>query len=309
MEYYAPAAPLPYRYEYDEVGQSAAIYQQPPPPSAISPYYPSQNFPPPPQQYTIPDAKFDINTLFIAGLPDDVMAREIHNLFRRWPGFDSCLLEYTGRGNQAVAFAKFVNHQLAVAAMMDLNGSVFDPETGATLHIELAKSNSRRRATGVGAYDIYDKRAKVNKDEQDIGNNDGNGGFNGENPNTDKKGAASQSGDGKSSPTTTALDAQNDQLEKGSSDSLPPCSTLFIANLSLSCTEEELERTLKDYRGFQFLKWQRKGGKPCAFADFEDTETSAAAKEGLRGSMVHAFDEDGLFVEYAKSKMRKRGRS
>lgn len=45
-----------------------------------------------------------IRTLFIAGLPDDVKAREIHNLFRRRPGFDSCQLKYTGRGNQVVAF-------------------------------------------------------------------------------------------------------------------------------------------------------------------------------------------------------------
>ena len=41
-----------------------------------------------------------INTLFVSGLPDDVKAREIHNIFRRRPGFDSCQLKYTGRGNQ-----------------------------------------------------------------------------------------------------------------------------------------------------------------------------------------------------------------
>lgn len=41
-----------------------------------------------------------INTLFISGLPDDVKAREIHNLFRRRLGFESCQLKYTGRGNQ-----------------------------------------------------------------------------------------------------------------------------------------------------------------------------------------------------------------
>ncbi|GJN29629.1 hypothetical protein PR202_gb17878 [Eleusine coracana subsp. coracana] len=38
-------------------------------------------------------------TLFIAGLPDDVKPREIHNLISHRPGFDHCLLEYTGRGN------------------------------------------------------------------------------------------------------------------------------------------------------------------------------------------------------------------
>lgn len=54
--------------------------------------------------YNQPDPTYsdrsNINTLFISGLPDDVKAREIHNLFRRRPGFDSCQLKYTGRGNQ-----------------------------------------------------------------------------------------------------------------------------------------------------------------------------------------------------------------
>ncbi|KAG9132161.1 hypothetical protein Leryth_027044, partial [Lithospermum erythrorhizon] len=64
-----------------------------------------------------------INTLFISGLPDDIKAREIHNLFRRRPGFESCQLKYTGRGNQVVAFATFVNHQTAIATLYTLNVS------------------------------------------------------------------------------------------------------------------------------------------------------------------------------------------
>lgn len=50
--------------------------------------------------YIQQDERSHINTLFVSGLPDDVKAREIHNLFRRRPGFDSCQLKYTGRGNQ-----------------------------------------------------------------------------------------------------------------------------------------------------------------------------------------------------------------
>lgn len=42
----------------------------------------------------------NIQTLFVGGLPDDVKPREIHNLFRRCPGFDTCQLKYTGKGNQ-----------------------------------------------------------------------------------------------------------------------------------------------------------------------------------------------------------------
>ncbi|KAJ4835859.1 hypothetical protein Tsubulata_030117 [Turnera subulata] len=53
-----------------------------------------------------------INTLFVSGLPDDVKAREIHNLFRRRPGFESCQLKYTGRGNQVVELMLLLTSEL-----------------------------------------------------------------------------------------------------------------------------------------------------------------------------------------------------
>eukprot|EP00268_Persea_americana_P003112 TRINITY_DN10927_c0_g1_i2.p1 TRINITY_DN10927_c0_g1~~TRINITY_DN10927_c0_g1_i2.p1 ORF type:complete len:215 (+),score=14.54 TRINITY_DN10927_c0_g1_i2:99-743(+) len=118
----------------------------------------------------------NIQTLFVGGLPDDVKPREIHNLFRRCPGFDTCQLKYTGKGNQVVAFANFFNHQAAVGAMNALNGIIFDPETGATLHVELARSNSRaKRPWGcTAAYAIIDKRLKVSKYTQETESDDGN---------------------------------------------------------------------------------------------------------------------------------------
>ena len=65
--------------------QTTALMAQPP----FDPFYLYQH-----------DEQSNINTLFVSGLPDDVKAREIHNLFRRCPGFDSCQLKYTGRANQ-----------------------------------------------------------------------------------------------------------------------------------------------------------------------------------------------------------------
>uniref|UniRef100_A0A453QPJ1 RRM domain-containing protein n=1 Tax=Aegilops tauschii subsp. strangulata TaxID=200361 RepID=A0A453QPJ1_AEGTS len=140
-----------------------------------------------PQPLQHPDPRQGVVTLFVAGLPDDVKPREIHNLFSRRPGFDHCLLEYTGRGNQAVAFVSFFTHHAALAAMDSLNGSVFDPDNGDCLHIELAKSNSRKRHGGGGeVYRVIDKRVRTeensdndnNRDEGDddvSGNDDGNG--------------------------------------------------------------------------------------------------------------------------------------
>jgi hypothetical protein len=60
--------------------------------AAVDPYYVYAPHPDPQRQGVL--------TLFVAGLPDDVKPREIHNLFSHRPAFDHCLLEYTGRANQ-----------------------------------------------------------------------------------------------------------------------------------------------------------------------------------------------------------------
>ncbi|KAI5665474.1 hypothetical protein M9H77_15327 [Catharanthus roseus] len=142
-----------------------------PPPPPYDPYYVPQ---PLPDNYLYSAGGGGINTLFVSGLPDDVKAREIHNLFRRRPGFESCQLKYTGRGNQVVAFATFGNHQSAMAALHSLNGVKFDPQTGSTLHIELARTNSRRiNKPGSGPYVVIDNRKKDSTDAQETSSDDG----------------------------------------------------------------------------------------------------------------------------------------
>lgn len=196
-----------------------------------------------------------------------------------------------------------------MAAMSALNGVVFDPETGATLHIELARSNSRKRPRGGGAYAIIDKRVKVTNDDQDLWSNDGDGSdepLGTENDNSSNKGAltAAQSGE-----LADKLDndqaTSNEQSEKPASADIPPCSTLFIANLGPTCTEEELKQVLSEYPGFHILKMRGRGGMPVAFADFTDVESSTAAMNSLQGSLLASSDRGGMHVEYARSKMRK----
>ncbi|XP_068478535.1 protein WHI3 isoform X2 [Phaseolus vulgaris] len=224
------------------------------------------------------DDRSNINTLFVSGLPDDVKAREIHNLFRRRPGFDSCQLKYTGRANQVVAFATFFNHQSAMAALHALNGVKFDPQTGSVLHIELARSNSRR------------KRKPGDSDPDEPSDSDGNHG--------DLSIIASDE---------TAVGSDNpipvEQHEKGSSGGL--CSTLFIANLGPNCTEDELKQAFAAYAGFNMVKMRSRGGMPVAFADFEEIDQAAKVVEELQGSLLSSSDRGGMHIEYARSKMRK----
>ncbi|KAF7814155.1 U2 small nuclear ribonucleoprotein B''-like [Senna tora] len=257
------------------------------------------------------DDRNHINTLFVSGLPDDVKAREIHNLFRRRPGFDSCQLKYTGRGNQVVAFATFFNHQSAMAALHALNGVKFDPQSGSVLHIELARSNSRRkRKPGGGPYVVIDKRTKGEADAQGSSSDDERG---------DKEvriesdepfgnhGNHCDLASMKSGETAVSSDDAahiNEQHEKSADGGA--CSTLFIANLGPNCTEVELKQAFSMYTGFNMIKMRTRGGMPVAFADFKEIDQATNAMEELQGSSLASSDRGGMHIEYARSKMRKR---
>ncbi|TYI05176.1 hypothetical protein ES332_A10G070200v1 [Gossypium tomentosum] len=251
-----------------------------------------------------------INTLFVSGLPDDVKAREIHNLFRRRAGFDYCQLKYTGRGNQVVAFATFLNHQSAIAAMHALNGVKFDPQAGSVLHIELARSNSRRkRKPGSGPYVVIDNRIKASANTQETSSDDGDSDT--EEPSGAEDADASNKDELKTVKSDTVQDpensvpAANERLERTIDEGAQACSTLFIANLGPNCTEYELKQVLSKYPGFNMLKIRAKGGMPVAFADFEQVEQATKVMTDLQSSLLPSSDRGGMHIEYARSKMRK----
>ncbi|KAK3220177.1 hypothetical protein Dsin_014147 [Dipteronia sinensis] len=238
-----------------------------------------------------------INTLFVSGLPDDVKAREIHNLFRRKPGFDSSQLKYTGRGNQVVAFATFFNHQSAIAAMHSLNGVKFDPQAGSVLHIELARSNSRKkRNPGSGAYVVIDERTKTAANTHETASADGDSDADDADDAEDASAADNDDSDNKSD----SVDANSlqEQSEKTFEGGVQPCSTLFIANLGPNCTEDELKQVLSLYPGFSMLKLRAKGGMPVAFADYEEIDQANRVMEELQGSMLPSSDRGGMHIEY-----------
>ncbi|KAG6486552.1 hypothetical protein ZIOFF_055129 [Zingiber officinale] len=82
----------------------------------------------------------EVRTLFVAGLPGDVKVREVYNLFREFPGFWTLTSKF-----KAYVFSVFTDQQSALAAMHSLNGLVFDIERELSIHIDLAKSNSRSK--------------------------------------------------------------------------------------------------------------------------------------------------------------------
>ncbi|XP_010547796.1 PREDICTED: uncharacterized protein LOC104819403 [Tarenaya hassleriana] len=250
--------------------------------------------------YSHPHASGDeVRTLFVAGLPEDVKPREIYNLFRDFPGYESSHLRSSDKDSKPFAFAVFSDLQSAVAAMHALNGMVFDLEKHSILHIDLAKSNprSKRTRTDDGWENL--KKTKSLSAATDFG-----------------LGSTSIHSPGMSSsaydtigyppaPSHGIVDTPGGAMATGkSNNSAAPCPTLFVANLGPSCTESELVQVFSRCRGFLKLKMQDTYGTPVAFVDFQDVSYSAEALHNLQGTVLYSSPTgEGLRLQYARSRM------
>ncbi|KAJ4714829.1 putative RNA binding protein [Melia azedarach] len=305
-EYYPPPGGRHYGYYPPPPPPPPGGVAAPPVPSA-QPYVP-QPHPPPFASYAAPFPAYasydELRTLFVAGLPDDVKPREIYNLFRDFPGYESSHLRSPSQNSQPFAFAVFSDQQSAIGAMYALNGMVFDLEKGSTLHIDLAKTNSRsKRSRTDDEWTGSDKKARgsssFSRGIPDSGFGSvhmpgmGNSAYNMIGyPHTQSHGSFDARGP---SEITSA---------KLNNSSAPPCATLFVANLGPTCTEQELIQVFSRCPGFLKLKMQSTYGSPVAFVDFQDTSASTAALNNLQGSILYSsLTGDGMRLEYAKSRM------
>ncbi|OVA11254.1 RNA recognition motif domain [Macleaya cordata] len=243
----------------------------------------------------------DVRTLFIAGLPEDVKTREIYNLFREFPGYQSSKLRSASQNSQAFGFAVFADRQSAVAALQALNGMVFDLEKQSTLYIDLAKSNSRtkRSRTDDGRLGFADKKVR------------GSASFSRGPPDSGVGSNIHMPGMGNSAynitayPTTQrsfALLMHNfftiTSLRHHGPPNSNPCPTLFVANLGPTCTEQELNQVFSRCPGFLKLKMQNKNGAPVAFVDFQDVASSTAALNNLQDTVLYSSTGEGMRLEY-----------
>ncbi|XP_028764051.1 uncharacterized protein LOC114722239 isoform X6 [Neltuma alba] len=253
-------------------------YQQP----LFAPYGPSN-----PLQYSADE----VRTLFIAGLPEDVKPREIYNLFREFPGYESSHLRSPTESSQAFAFAVFTNQQSALMAMHALNGMVFDLEEGSTLYIDLAKSNSRSKRTRIDDEIVgSDKKARGSS-------------FSRATPDSAGVGSIHMPGMGNSAYNTNTA-AANLNNSARIPQNVTPCPTLFVANLGPSCTEQELMQVFSRCPGFLKLKMQSTYGAPVAFVDFQDVASSTGALNSLQGTVLYSSAAgEGMRLAYAKSRM------
>ncbi|ONK60397.1 uncharacterized protein A4U43_C08F17980 [Asparagus officinalis] len=215
---------------------------------------------------------------------------------------------------EAYAFAVFADQQSAVTAMQSLNGLVFDIENESILHVDFAKANSRSKRLRSDTSVPYspDKRIRETVAYSRSYLDSGVG------SNIHMPGMGNSAYSTKGYPSTQSqpiydygTDA-NKPLNISSSNYIPqntnPCSTLFVANLGPTCSEQELTEVFSRCPGFLKLKLQRKKGLPVAFVDFKDVPSSTGALNHLQGTILYSSVGEGMHLEYAKSQMGQPGR-
>ncbi|CAF1701034.1 unnamed protein product [Brassica napus] len=237
----------------------------------------------------------DVRTLFVAGLPEDVKPREIYNLFREFPGYETSHLRISG-GSKPFAFAVFSDLQSALAVMHALNGMVFDLEKYSTLYIDLAKSNPKSKRSRTGKESLKKTKPWSNTAESAGFGSFHTPGMSSSAHNTigfspaQSQGVANVAGRAMSTPK--------------SNNAAEPCPTLFIANLGPNCTESELVQVFSRCRGFLKLKIQGTYGTHVAFVDFQDVSCSSEALHALQGTVLYSsLTGVGLRLQYARSRM------
>ncbi|XP_052197456.1 RNA-binding protein L [Diospyros lotus] len=324
--YFQPPPPGLHRYAYYQ-------HTPPHPTPPLAPVDPSQpplhhlpqQLPPYPQpslasSYTSAlhaHSSFDhVRTLFVAGLPEDVKPREIYNLFREFPGYESSHLRTATSSSQPFAFAVFMDQQSAVTALQALNGMVFDLEKGSTLYIDLAKSNSRSKRSRIddgkpGSEKRIRESATFARGGSDTGVGSilmpgiGNSAYNTIGyPSTQSY--ANFEGRALNEATTAKM---NNSSAPHMSQNVTPCPTLFVASLGPTCSEEELIQVFSSCPGFLKLKMQSTYGAPVAFVDFRDTACSTEALSRLQGTILYSSPPgEGMRLEYARSRMGMRSK-
>mmetsp|Transcript_380 Transcript_380/g.646 ORF Transcript_380/g.646 Transcript_380/m.646 type:complete len:283 (+) Transcript_380:119-967(+) len=257
-----------------------------------------------------------VRTLFVRGLPNDVKPREIHNLFRPFPGFQSSSITYPGDRKTPVSFVVFKNQNSAVNAMDKLQGLRFDPETHVRLRIEFAKTNSKSKrpipqTTPQPITPFQTQHApfvpelpQTTQEPSTIGEiQDDNAvpDMSDENVRSIFKFFFTDSPE--SSPAVSHRNTESKRrTQDGTRKQNEPCSTIFLGNIHAS-HRTFVESALQSAEGFVKLKISQKDDSLLCWADFINIQYSTAVLNAIHPLTFPPAPGKQVRVEYAKNPM------
>jgi RNA recognition motif-containing protein len=84
-------------------------------------------------------------------------------------------------------------------------------------------------------------------------------------------------------------------------DQNPPCNTLYVGNLPIDTSEEELKTLFSKARGYRRLCFRTKSNGPMCFVEFEDVSFATKALNELYGYPLHNSVKGGIRLSFSKN--------
>ncbi|KAI5867620.1 hypothetical protein GGS23DRAFT_592920 [Durotheca rogersii] len=84
-------------------------------------------------------------------------------------------------------------------------------------------------------------------------------------------------------------------------DQNPPCNTLYVGNLPIDTSEEELKAMFSKQRGYKRLCFRTKQNGPMCFVEFEDVSFATKALHELYGALLHNSVKGGIRLSFSKN--------
>lgn len=267
----------------------------------------------------------EVRTIFIAGLPADVKERELHNLLRWFPGFESSQLN--NKTEPPVGFGLFTTPQFAITAKDSLQDMVFDSENKSVLHIEMAKKNLFAKRGGVADVNIdQSKRMRTGGDythaaypapapapapihfhppPQPVW---GHQGYMPPPPPPQPQydPYAVYPVPQVQMPPPGPLPVYNGYAPVQNNKDNPPCNTLFIGNLGENVIEEEVRNIFSVQPGFKQMKILRQERNTVCFIEFNDVASATNVHTNLQGAVVPSSVRGGMRIQYSKNPFGRR---
>ena len=84
-------------------------------------------------------------------------------------------------------------------------------------------------------------------------------------------------------------------------DQNPPCNTLYVGNLPIDTSEDELKAMFSKQRGYKRLCFRTKQNGPMCFVEFEDVSFATKALHDLYGHPLHNSVKGGIRLSFSKN--------
>jgi len=258
----------------------------------------------------------ELRTLFISGLPADIKEREVHNLMRFFPGYEGCVLNLNEAAGRPVCFASFTDRNSALRALRVVQDLRFDPNVAQTLRVEFAKTNSKARRLPPEFYAEKRRKAPLAAAASSYFGEFPPSSYGAtpteaswvnpsmlvpwfQNMNLNRPPAGPPGYEMRPVPFPQGA-YPNPSAPSPPSPKVPPCSTLFIANIHPDVHERDVTRVFRNMPGFRRLRLSTKDGVTFCFAEFNDVQSSTYSMNNLQGVPV---GPTCMRIEYARTRM------